>query len=240
MVEIKVVTNVLKLNDEVAALNRRALVEANVACLNLMGSPGSGKTALLEATFRALRDEMRIGVIAGDIATTRDAERLAAFAHQVTQINTGGSCHLDANQVRQGMANLEIRDLDLLVIENVGNLICPVGFDLGQDVKIGLFSVPEGHDKPAKHPRIVLESTALVLNKVDLIEYVPFSRDVFYGDLRALNEDVEVMEVSALQGQGMDDWCTWVREFVAQVRVDRDAARRAAMPLAPAAQPAAH
>lgn len=212
--QIRVVENVLKLNDEVARQNRQALAEAGVACLNIIGSPGCGKTALLEATLPVLRRELRVGVIAGDIATTRDAERLSGLCDGVTQINTGGSCHLDANQVRQGLANLDLRALDLVIIENVGNLICPVGFDLGQGAKVGLFSVPEGADKPAKHPRIVLEADVLVLTKIDLLPYVPFDRAAFERDLRSMREDVRLIETSALKGDGIDAWCAWVRSFV--------------------------
>jgi hydrogenase nickel incorporation protein HypB len=216
--QIKVVENVLKLNDEVASLNRLALAEAGVACLDLIGSPGSGKTTLLEKTFDRLRGDLRIGVITGDIATTRDAERLAEHCEQVTQINTGGSCHLDANQVRQGMANLDLSALDLLVVENVGNLICPVGFDLGQGAKVGLFSVPEGEDKPAKHPRIVLEASVLLLGKTDLLPHVPFDLAVFHDDLRNMRQDVDLIELSALTGDGLDAWCDWVRAFIDAAR----------------------
>lgn len=212
--EIKVVENVLKLNDEVAAINRAALADAGVACVNIIGSPGSGKTTLLEVTLGALREEMRIGVITGDIATTRDAERLAVYCEQVTQINTGGSCHLDANQVRQGMGNLDLGSLDLLVIENVGNLICPVGFDLGQGARVGLFSVPEGADKPAKHPRIVLEADMLLLTKTDLLPYVPFEMEVFLADLRAMREAVPLIEFSATKGKGVEPWLGWLRGLV--------------------------
>lgn len=216
--QFKVVENVLKLNDEVASLNRDALAEAGVACMDLIGSPGSGKTTLLEKTFDRLGGELRIGVITGDIATTRDAERLAEHCEQVTQINTGGSCHLDANQVRQGMANLDLSALDLLVVENVGNLICPVGFDLGQGAKVGLFSVPEGADKPAKHPRIVLEASVLLLGKTDLLPHVPFDLAVFHDDLRNMRQDVDLIELSALTGDGLDAWCDWVRAFVDPAR----------------------
>ncbi|UCD74869.1 MAG: hydrogenase nickel incorporation protein HypB [Phycisphaerales bacterium] len=222
--DIPVVENVLKLNDEIAAENRRRLGEAGVVCLNLVGSPGSGKTTLLEKTLDSLRGELRIGIITGDIATTRDAERLARFCDHVTQINTGGGCHLDANQVKQGMNNLPVEDLDLLIIENVGNLICPVGFDLGQDAKIGLFSVPEGEDKPAKHPRVVLESALLLLNKIDLLPHVPFSMDVFESDLRKLRDDVPVLKLSAVTGEGLDAWVDWVRQSSTTVKRDRAAA----------------
>lgn len=212
--QIQVVQNVLKLNDEIAAMNRAALADAGVACINIIGSPGSGKTSLLEATFRALRPELHIGVITGDIATTRDAERLAGLCEQVTQINTGGSCHLEAHQVRQGLANLRLDELDLLVIENVGNLICPVGFDLGQGARIGIFSVPEGADKPAKHPRIVLEADLLLLTKTDLLPYVPFDRQAFRADLRSMRDPAPLIELSALTGEGLEAWLGWLRDFV--------------------------
>lgn len=218
MREIKVVQNVLKLNDELAAINRSALESLGLACVNIIGSPGSGKTTLLEATLRELRGELRIGVIAGDIATTRDAERLAGLCEQVTQINTGGSCHLDANQARQGLESLTLTELDLLFIENVGNLICPVGFDLGQRAKVGLFSVPEGSDKPAKHPRIVLEADLLLLTKTDLLPYVPFDLDGFHADLRAMRDPVPLIEMSAAKGEGLGEWYGWLRGLVREAR----------------------
>jgi hydrogenase nickel incorporation protein HypB len=212
--EIKVVENVLKLNDEVALLNRVALRQANVKCVNLMGGPGCGKTALLERTLEALRDELRIGVLTGDLTTTRDAERLARHCEHVSQINTGKSCHLDANQVRQGMGTLPLDELDLLVVENVGNLICPVGFDIGQDAKIGMFSVTEGEDKAAKHPYIVLEASVLLVNKIDLLPHVPFDMDAFLRDIAAIRSDVPVLRLSAATGAGIETWLDWLRALV--------------------------
>ncbi|MEI8197311.1 MAG: hydrogenase nickel incorporation protein HypB, partial [Phycisphaerae bacterium] len=149
--KVEVIENVLKLNDEIAALNRQALQAHGIRALDLIGAPGCGKTALLEYTLRALKGQLRIAVIVGDLATQRDADRLAPWTDQVVQVNTGQGCHLDANQVRQALQRLDLAAVDLLVIENVGNLICPVGFDLGQDVKVGMFSIAEGDDKPAKH-----------------------------------------------------------------------------------------
>jgi hydrogenase nickel incorporation protein HypB len=159
----------------------------------------------------ALGDKCRPAVLAGDLTTTRDAERLAAHCPHVSQINTGNGCHLDANQVRQGMGVLPLADVDVLFIENVGNLICPVGFDLGQDVKVGIFSVTDGDDKPAKHPALVLAADLLVLNKMDLLPHVPFDMEVFRGDLAAIRDDVPLVEVSAQTGEGIDDWLTWLR-----------------------------
>ena len=211
--EIPVVQNVLKLNDEIAQLNRATFSEAGVCCLNLIGSPGCGKTTLLEKTLAALEDSLCIGVLAGDLTTTRDAQRMSRHCRHVSQINTGKGCHLDANQVRQGVHTLPIHELDLLFIENVGNLICPVGFDLGQDAKIGMFSVTDGDDKPAKHPYLVLEAGLVVLNKLDLLPYVPFSMSVFKRDLAAISSDVPLVTTSAMTGEGLDCWFDWLGQF---------------------------
>ena len=207
--QVKVIENVLKLNDEVAMLNRSTLRDAGVFTVDLIGGPGCGKTSLLEVTLRELAGTMRIGVIAGDLATTRDADRLAKWSQQVVQINTGKGCHLDANQVRQAIAQLDVNELDLLIVENVGNLICPVGFDLGQDVKVGMFSLAEGDDKAAKHPYIVAQSSVLLLNKMDLLEHVPFDLDSFRNDVRSLNPDVQLLEISVMRGD-MSPWLNWL------------------------------
>lgn len=213
MAEIRVVEKVLKLNDEIAAMNREALRDAGVRCVNLMGAPGCGKTALLEATLEALSGKLTVGVVAGDIATTRDAERLIVHSPHVTQINTGGSYHLEAHQIRQGMAHLPLADLDLLVIENVGNLICPVSFDLGETKRVVMFSVTEGHDKPAKHPSVVLAADLVVLGKIDLRPYVPFDEEIFRVDLANMREDLPVLPLSAVTGEGLDAWIGWLTDF---------------------------
>jgi hydrogenase nickel incorporation protein HypB len=213
MREIKVVENVLKLNDEVASLNRAALRDAGVRCVNLIGAPGCGKTTVLERTLEALAGELTVGVLTGDLTTTRDAERLARVVEHVAQINTGKGCHLDASQIRRGIEDLPLADLDLLVVENVGNLICPVGFDLGQDAKVAMFSVPEGDDKPAKHPYVVLEAAVVLLNKIDLLPHVPFDPEVFERDLASIREDVPLLRLSAATGEGMDAWLAWLREL---------------------------
>lgn len=213
MKEIPVIENVLKLNDEVASLNRQTLREAGVFTVNLIGSPGCGKTALLEATLSRLKGRMRIAVLVGDLATARDAERLSRRSDQVVQINTGKGCHLDANQVRQALKRVELHRVDALVIENVGNLICPVGFDLGQDIKVGMFSVSEGDDKAAKHPHLVHESDLLILNKTDLLPYVPFNLQQFREDVATLNGAMPLIELSVLQGQ-IDPWIRWLSDVV--------------------------
>jgi hydrogenase nickel incorporation protein HypB len=207
--QVPIVENVLKLNDEVAAINRQTLRDAGVLTLDLIGAPGCGKTALLEATIQRLAGQLRLGVAVGDLTTVRDAERMARWCDQVVQINTGKGCHLDANQVRQALTRLDLTQLDILMIENVGNLICPVGFDLGQDAKVGMFSISEGDDKPAKHPYLVQEASVLLLNKMDLKPYVPFDSDRFYADVKRLNRDIAVLEVSAHQG-AIDPWIDWL------------------------------
>jgi hydrogenase nickel incorporation protein HypB len=207
---VPVVENVLKLNDEMAAMNRDVLKRHNVFTIDLMGAPGCGKTALVEATLQRLRETMRVGVIVGDLTTQRDADRMARFCDHVVQINTGKNCHLEAHHVRRGMDNVPLDRLDLLIIENVGNLICPVGFDLGQDVKVGMFGVCGGDDKAAKHPYIVAEAAVLILNKTDLLPHIPFDLPRFKDDIRRLNADVRLLELSARTGEGMDAWIDWI------------------------------
>lgn len=216
--KVAVVENVLKLNDEIAALNRRTLHAAGLFSLDLMGAPGSGKTALLEATLQRLQGKLRPGVIVGDLATQRDADRIARYCPQVVQVNTGKGCHLEANHVRQAMGQLDLTTLDLLIIENVGNLICPVGFDLGQDVKVGMFSVSGGDDKAAKHPYIVRESALLLLSKVDLLPHIPFDLQLFRDDVFQLRPDAQIVELSAVNGQGMDRWLEWLTFHVNAAR----------------------
>lgn len=208
---VSVVQNVLKLNDEIAAMNREILRRAGVLTIDLIGAPGCGKTALLEATIQKL-PQLRIGVIVGDLATQRDADRMARWSDQVVQINTGKGCHLEANHVHEALTHIDVTRLDILFIENVGNLICPVGFDLGQDFKVGMFSVCGGDDKPAKHPYIVTESAALLLNKCDLLPYIPFKLDLFRDDIRRLNPTVPLLEFSTTTGAGFDAWLQWLTE----------------------------
>ncbi len=212
--EVQVIENVLKMNDEIAAINRRMLNQAGVFTVDLIGAPGSGKTALLEATVDCLRD-LHIGIICGDPYTQRDADRIAKHNTHVVQVNTGKGCHLEANHVYQALEKLDLRRLNLLFIENVGNMICPVGFDLGQDVKVGVFAVSDGDDKASKHPYMVTESKLLILAKTDLLPYVPFDLELFRADVRRLNPTAPLMEMSVLTGKGLSDWTRWLESYVA-------------------------
>jgi hydrogenase nickel incorporation protein HypB len=214
MAKVEVIERVLGGNDEVAASLRAKFDATGLRVLDMIGSPGSGKTALLEATMQALPASVRVGVLVGDLATRRDADRIAKYASQVVQINTAGGCHLEAHHVEKGVDALDLEELDLLVIENVGNLICPVGWDLGQHAKVGLFSVAEGDDKPGKHPPVVLAADALVLTKADLLPYVPFDQAFFEQDIRQLNPTVPILETAAIKGE-LGPWMAWLEGFLA-------------------------
>jgi len=203
---------VLEANDEVAAGNRAELERRGIFSIDLIGAPGSGKTALLEATLRALQGRRRPAVLVGDLATRRDGDRLARWCDKVIQISTGQGCHLEANQVRDALAQIELDTVDLLFIENVGNLICPVGFDLGQASKVGMFSLTEGDDKAAKHPYLVEAADLILLNKIDLLPYLSFDRPTFKADVRLLNPRVPILDVSATTGEGLDAWIAWLEK----------------------------
>jgi hydrogenase nickel incorporation protein HypB len=208
---VSVVKNVLKLNDEIAELNRRQFRDAGVFVIDVLGAPGCGKTALIERAIQDLAASgIRSGVIVGDLATQRDADRIARFTNQVVQVNTGRTCHLEANHVRRALDTIDLTQLDLLFIENVGNLICPVGFDLGQDLKVGVFSVTGGDDKAAKHPYLVCESSLLLLNKIDLLPHVRFDLALFEQDIRQLKPDADLLPVSAQTGEGVGEWVAWL------------------------------
>ena len=203
---------VLEANDEVAAGNRAELERRGIFSIDLIGAPGSGKTALLEATLRALQGRRRPAVLVGDLATRRDGDRLARWCDKVIQISTGQGCHLEANQVRDALAQIELDTVDLLFIENVGNLICPVGFDLGQASKVGIFSLTEGDDKAAKHPYLVEAADLILLNKIDLLPYLSFDRPTFQADVRLLNPRGPILDVSATTGEGLDAWIAWLEK----------------------------
>jgi hydrogenase nickel incorporation protein HypB len=211
---------ILGANDEIAAATRQELARRRIFAIDLIGAPGSGKTALLEATLRALVGHHRPAVLVGDLATRRDGDRLARWCDLVVQISTGQGCHLEAGQVRDALAKLDLEGVDLLFVENVGNLICPVGFDLGQNVKVGLFSLTEGDDKAAKHPYLVAEADLILLNKIDLAPHLTFDRAAFEADVRLLNPTVPILEVSATTGQGLDEWIAWTDRGAVAARGD--------------------
>jgi len=207
---IEVVESILRANDVIAAENRRVFLENDVFVIDLMGSPGSGKTSLLVETAKRMGDSLSMGVIEGDLATTLDSERLAEVGVPVTQINTGRGCHLEAHQVQRALAHFDLDSLDLLFIENVGNLVCPAGFDLGQHTKVLVYSVPEGEDKPEKYPHMFHECPTVLINKTDLIQYSPFNLEKARRSIERINPEAEILEISCVSGKGMDDWLRWV------------------------------
>jgi len=208
--KVKVVSRILEANDRIAEENRRRFKEAGVFVANLMGAPGAGKTTLLERTLQALKPYLRIGVIEGDIVGTDDAERIGALGAPVVQINTGGACHLDANMISEVLDELPLNELDMVIIENVGNLVCPAEFKVGEDIKMMVLSVAEGHDKPLKYPLMFQESAALVLNKIDLLPYMNTDINKMRNDSRALNPKLKIFEVSCTKGTGIDLWAQWL------------------------------
>jgi hydrogenase nickel incorporation protein HypB len=217
-VRMPMVGRVLEANDDVAAMTRGDLARRGVFAIDLIGAPGSGKTALLEATLQRLKGRRRPAVLVGDLATRRDADRLARWCDRVVQISTGEGCHLEAGQVRVALDQTNLEGVDLLFIENVGNLICPVGFDLGQTAKVGMFSLTEGDDKAAKHPYLVAAADLLLLNKIDLAPHLSFDRAGFEADVHLLNPTVRVLELSAVSGQGLDEWIAWIDRGISAVQ----------------------
>jgi len=208
--KVPIVQGILSANDEIAAQNRRLLDEHGITVMNIMASPGSGKTSLILRTIDALRDRLRLAVVEGDIASSVDADRVAAQNVPVVQINTGGQCHLDAPMLARALAQLPLAELDLIIVENVGNLICPVDFKLGEDLNVVIASAPEGDDKPYKYPGIFIAVDAVVINKMDLLPYVHFDVTAFGRLVLGMNPDVSIFEVSCETGQGIEAWAEWV------------------------------
>jgi len=208
--ELPVLEQILGANDQIALDNRKLLRAHGVVAVNVMASPGAGKTSLILRTIGALQGRRRVGVIEGDLAGRVDADKVAETGTPVVQINTGGGCHLDAPQVRWALEQLPLGQIDLLLIENVGNLVCPTGFALGEQVKVVVASVPEGHDKPIKYPGIFAVADGLVLNKVDLAPYIDFDAEVFRTAVRALNAGAPLFEVSCKTGEGIAPWVAWL------------------------------
>jgi hydrogenase nickel incorporation protein HypB len=212
--KISVVKNILEANDRIAQENRAIFDEKDLLVFNLMGSPGAGKTSLLEKTIDAIKEDLSIGVIEGDIQSSQDAERIAEKEIPVVQINTGGACHLDGNMIRDAFQGFDFDALDLLIVENVGNLVCPAEFKLGEDFKAMILSVTEGDDKPAKYPLMFRESKVLLINKIDLLPYVDCSLEKIKDEALKVNPQLTLIEVSCKTGEGLDAWYNWLKQEV--------------------------
>jgi hydrogenase nickel incorporation protein HypB len=209
---INVVENILSANDSLATKNRNILDEAGILSLNFMASPGAGKTSLIERTVQGFSNHYNLAVIDGDIATSIDADRAAAAGAVAYQINTGGECHLDAVMLHQAIADLDLADIHIMIVENVGNLICPASFKLGTHKSILIASIPEGDDKPYKYPTMYRGVDALIINKVDLIPYIDFKMDYFRRGVEALNPGLVTFPLSCRTGEGIENWLGWVKD----------------------------
>lgn len=205
-------TDVLTNNNKAAEFNRELFTNSKTLVINLMSSPGAGKTTLLEETVRSLSERYSIGVIEGDLATERDADRIRAMGAQAVQINTHGGCHLDARMVAASLAEFDLDEIDILFIENVGNLVCPSGYDLGQNHKVAVLSVPEGNDKIPKYPQMFMRTELVLLNKIDLLPYLDFDVATAIRDLEAINPQSRLISVSAKTMEGLDQWFSWIDE----------------------------
>ena len=219
MKKVDINKKILGENEKFALENLFFFTKQKKICLNIISSPGSGKTTILTKTISELNSKIKIGVIEGDIQTDIDAERIRATEAPAIQINTQGACHLSAAQINDALKQLPIEDLDLIFIENVGNLVCPSAFELGESGKIVVLSVPEGDDKPAKYPAIFAKSKALLINKIDLLDggQVDFDIEKAKADARRLNKDIEIFPISARRGDGMDRWCEWLIKLVEKI-----------------------
>jgi hydrogenase nickel incorporation protein HypB len=214
MTEVSVGVDILHDNARDAAANRQRFAKAGVCVLNLMSGPGAGKTTLLERTVDALKSRLRLAVVVGDLETRRDADRIGSHAVTSVQINTGGACHIEAHQIAKAIEGFELTKLDLIIIENVGNLVCPAEFDLGETDRAMILSCAEGHDKPGKYPLMFREARAMLINKIDLLPYTDFKVDTAIADARALNPQLEVLKLSARTGEGLEAWYQWIEQRV--------------------------
>ncbi len=208
--KINVMQDVLQANDRIAGENRQLFNENHNLVLNLMSSPGAGKTSLLEKTAERLAGKLRLGVIVGDIETTRDADRISKFNIPAIQLTTGTACHLDANMVASALPHLKLDSIDILVVENVGNLVCPAEFIVGEDFKIMILSVTEGDEKPLKYPLMFRESALMLINKIDLLQYTNFNLKEARANARKINPAIDIIEISCTNGAGLDEWVSWL------------------------------
>ena len=208
-IKIQVLNNILEMNDSYAAENRRIFEEHNSFSINMMSSPGSGKTTLLERTLERI-DPAQVAIIEGDMQTTKDAERLERFGCQILQISTGNACHLDGKMIHDAAKELDLEGVRLLVIENVGNLVCPAEFRVGEDAKVVVLSVTEGEDKPLKYPLMFREAQVCILNKIDLLPHLDFSLEEARGNALQINPQLKFIETSCKTGEGLDEWTDWL------------------------------
>jgi len=211
---ITIERKILEKNDEIAAINRSLFKEHKLFTLNVVSSPGSGKTSLLERTIEELKGKIKIAVIEGDVQTDFDAKRVEKYDVPVVQIVTNGGCHLEAKLVRDAAGNMNLDGIEFLVIENVGNLVCPAGYDLGEDFKVVLLSTTEGDDKPLKYPKMFINSSVLIINKIDLLPYVNCSMENLKKNALQINPDLKIFEISCTTKEGIAEWCEWIRENV--------------------------
>ncbi len=222
--EIDLSKPILDRNERLAADNRARFDAAGVFVLDLMASPGAGKTSTILATIAALRDRYRIAVIEGDIASKVDAEKVKAHGIPAVQINTGGACHLESDMIKRAVDALPLEELDLIIIENVGNLVCPTDFNLGENAKVMILSVPEGHDKPYKYPGIFQVSEAVILNKVDTMPYFDFDEEEFTGVVKSLNPTAPIFRIAATKGDGVAEWADWLSARIDAAKAEAGAA----------------
>lgn len=213
MPKVTIAQNILAANDTIAQEIQQILAARGIRTINLMSSPGAGKTTLLERTLEQLRGRIRIGVIEGDIETSADAERIEAVGAETVQINTRGACHLEAHMIRAALAELELARVDLLFIENIGNLVCPAGWNLGEDMRVVVVSTAEGDEKPAKYPQMFAVSQVMIVNKLDLLPYVDYDLEKVKRQALAINPYLRIFEVSCRTGEGLDAWCEWLVTF---------------------------
>ncbi|MGQ9703876.1 MAG: hydrogenase nickel incorporation protein HypB [Actinomycetota bacterium] len=216
--DIQILEGVFDANERIARENQALFRDHDVLAVNLMASPGAGKTSLVTRTLELLSGELSIGVIEGDIASSVDAEKIKSYGVPVVQINTGGACHLDAAMIREALGHLDLPSLDLLIIENVGNLVCPAEFNLGEGLRAMILSVAEGHDKPLKYPLMFSQSHVLLVNKIDLLGLSDFDMEELRSTVRRMNPSMEVLEVSCRTGEGLQAWAEWLRKRVAEYR----------------------
>lgn len=216
MPKVTIAQHILAANDTIAETIQQSLAARGIRTLNIMSSPGAGKTTLLERTLVRLQGRLHIGVIEGDIETTADAERIEATGTETVQINTRGACHLEAHMIRDALAAMDLSDLQLLIIENIGNLVCPATWNLGEELRVVVASTTEGDDKPAKYPQMFAISQVMVINKIDLLPYVDYDLQKVKRQALAINPHLRIFELSCRSGEGLDAWCDWLLSFVQQ------------------------